>query len=74
MVVENTVKLLGAACSANLQSGIQCEVCERLYHYSCGSVKTQAFERKNWNCEKFRLEKAGILKSNFKTRNDKLVN
>ena len=45
--VENTVQLLCTGCSRNLKSGIQYEVCGRWYHYSCGSVKTQAAEREN---------------------------
>ena len=40
---------------------MQCELCGRCYHYSCGSVKTQAAERGNWNCEKCRTEKVRML-------------
>jgi len=44
-------------------AGIQCELCFQWYHYSCGSVKTQAAEREreNWNCEKCRTEKVRML-------------
>jgi hypothetical protein len=45
--VENTVRLLCAGCGRDLKSGIQCELCGRWYHYSCGSVKVQAAEREN---------------------------
>jgi len=45
--VENTVRLLCTGCGRNLNSGIQCELCGRWYHYSCGSVKAQAAEREN---------------------------
>jgi len=43
--VDNTVRLLCTGCGRNLKSGIQCELCGRWYHYSCGSVKAQAAER-----------------------------
>jgi len=43
--VENTVQLLCNGCGRNLKSGIQCELCGRCYHYSCGSVKAEAAER-----------------------------
>ena len=43
--VENTVRLLCTGCGRNLNSGIQYELCEQWYHYSCGRVKTQAAER-----------------------------
>ena len=33
--VENTVRLTCTGCNRNLKSGIQCELCGRLYHYSC---------------------------------------
>ena len=48
-------------CGRNLKSGIQCELCGRGYLYSCGSVKTQAAESENWNCEKCRTEKVRML-------------
>ena len=44
---ENTVKLLCTGRGRILKSGIQCELCGRWYHYSCGSVKSQAAEREN---------------------------
>jgi len=59
--VETTVRLLCSGCGRNLKSGIQCELCGRWYHYSCGSVKAQAAERENWNCNKCRTEKVKIL-------------
>ena len=59
--VENTVRLLCTGCGGNLKSGIQCELCGRWYHYSCGSVKAQTAERKNWNCDKCRTEKVRVL-------------
>jgi len=59
--VENTVRLLCTGCGRNLKSGIQCELCGRWYHYSCGSVKAQAAERENWNCDNCRTEKVKIL-------------
>ena len=46
----NTVRLLCTVCSRNLKSGIR-ELCGRWYHYSCESVKAQAAERENWNCD-----------------------
>ena len=58
---ENIVRLLCTGCGRNLKSGIQCELCGRWYHYSCGSVKVQAAERKNWNCDKCRTEKVRML-------------
>src|SRR5215469_29921 len=58
---ENTVRLLCTGCGKNLKSGIQCELCGEWYHYSCGSVKAQAAERVNWNCEKCRTEKWRLL-------------
>jgi hypothetical protein len=58
---ENTVRLFCTWCSRNLKSGIQCEVCGRWYHYSCGNVKGQAPERENWNCDKCRNEKVRML-------------
>jgi len=50
--VENTARLLCTLCGRNLNSGMQCELCGRLYHYSCGSIKAQVSERENWNCDK----------------------
>jgi hypothetical protein len=32
--MENTVRVLCTGCGINLKSGIQCELCERWYHYS----------------------------------------
>jgi hypothetical protein len=43
--VKNAVQLLYTVCSRNLTSGIQCELRGCWYHYTCGSVKTQAAER-----------------------------
>ena len=60
--VENTVQFLCTGCGRNLKSGIQCELWERWYHYSCGSVKGQAAERGNWNCENCRTENVRMLK------------
>jgi len=59
--VENTVRLSCTGCGRNLKSGIQCELCGRWYYYSCGSVKAQVAERKNWNCDKCRTEKVKML-------------
>ena len=59
--VENTVRLLCTGCGGNLKSGIQCELCGRWYHYSCGSVKAQASEIEKWNCDKCRTEKVKML-------------
>lgn len=64
--VENTVRLLCTGCSRILKSGIQCELCGRWYHYSCGSVKAQAAERENWNCDKCRSEKVKMLQEELK--------
>ena len=61
--VENTVRLLCTGCGRNLNSGIQCELCGRWYHYSCGSAKIQAAEREKWNREKVKMKKR-----NCKTR------
>ena len=52
--------LLCTGCGRNLKSAIQCEVCGQWY-YSCGSVKAQAAERENWNCDKCRTEKVRML-------------
>jgi len=43
--VKNTARLLCTLCGRNLNSGMQCELCGRLYHYSCGSIKAQVSER-----------------------------
>jgi len=59
--VENTVRLLCTGCGRNLKSGIQCELCGRWHHYSCGSMKAQVAERENWNCDKCRTEKVKML-------------
>ena len=59
--VENTVRLLCSGCGRNLKSGIQCELCGRWYHYSCGSVKAQAAQGQNWNCDKCSTEKVRML-------------
>ena len=59
---ENTVRLFCVGCGRNLKSGIQCELCGRWYQCSCGSVKIQAAERENWNCEKCRTETARMLR------------
>ena len=54
---ENTVRLLCTGCGGNLN----CELCGRWYHYRCGSVKVQAAEIGNWNCDKCRTEKLRML-------------
>ena len=59
--VEKTLRLLCDGCCRNLKSGIQYELCERRYHYSCGSVKTEVAERENLNFEKYRTEKVRML-------------
>src|SRR5215510_15165624 len=59
--MENTVRILCAGCERNLKSGIQCELCARWYHYSCGNVKAQTAERENWCCDKCRAEKVRVL-------------
>jgi len=38
------------------KSGIQCELCGRWYHYSCGCVKAQGAEREKWNCKSVGLK------------------
>jgi len=40
--VKNTMRLLCNGCCRNLKLGIQCELRERWYHYSCGSMTAQA--------------------------------
>jgi len=55
------VRLLCTACGRSLKSGIECELCKRWHHYSCGSVTAQAAERENWNCDKYRTEKVNML-------------
>jgi len=62
---ENTVQFLCTRCSRNLNSGIHCELCERWYHYSCGSVKALAAEREKWNCDKCRTEKVRMLQEDL---------
>jgi hypothetical protein len=37
--VENTVRLSCTGCGMNLKSGIQCKLCGRCYHYSCGECE-----------------------------------
>jgi len=64
-VVEVEVQFLCTGCSRNLKSQIQCEVCGRWYHYSCGSVKAQAAERENWNCDKCRAENVRMLQEDL---------
>ena len=59
--VENTVRLLCTRCGRTLKWGIQCELCGRWYHYSCGSVKAQATEKENLNYYKYRNEKVRML-------------
>jgi hypothetical protein len=59
--MENTVRILCSGCGRNLKSGIQCELCMRWYHYSCGNVKAQMAERENWCCDKCRTEKVRVL-------------
>jgi len=63
--VENTVRLLCTGCGRNLKSGIQCELCGRWYYYSYGSVKAQAAERENWNCDKCGTEKVRMLQEDL---------
>ena len=63
--VEKTVQLLCIGCGRNLNSGIQCELCGHWYHYSCGSLKTQAAEREKWNCDKCRAEKVRMLQEDL---------
>jgi hypothetical protein len=43
--VEKSLRLLCAGCGRNGRSELQYELCERWYHCTCGSVKTQAVER-----------------------------
>jgi hypothetical protein len=62
---ENTVRLSCAGCGRNLKSGIQCELRGRWYHHSCGSVKAQAAERENRNCDKRKTEKVRMLQEDL---------
>ena len=55
------MRLLCTGCRRNLKSGMHCELCGRWYRYSCGSVKTEAAQRENWNCDKCRTEKVRML-------------
>jgi hypothetical protein len=59
--VENTVRLLCTGCGRNLKSGIKSEPFGLWYHYNYRSVKTQAAERVNWNCDKCRIKKVRML-------------
>ena len=74
MEMENTVQLLCTECGRNLKSGIQCELCGRWYHYSCGRVKAQVAESEKWNCDECRTEKVRMLQEDCKTRCDRLMN
>ena len=62
---ENTGRILCTGCGRNLKPGIQCELCGLWYHHSCGSVKAQAAERGNWNCDKCRTDKLRILQQDL---------
>ena len=62
---ENNVRLLCTGSRKNLKSGIQCKLCGRWYHYSCGSVKAQAAEREKWKCDKCRTEKLRMLQEDL---------
>jgi len=62
---ENTVRILYTVCGRNLKSGIQCELCGRWYHYNCGSVRAQAAERENCNCDKCRTEEVRMLQGDM---------
>jgi len=62
---ENNVRLLRTECSRNPNQGIQCELCERWCHYSCGRVNAQAVERGNWNCDKCRTENVRMLQEDL---------
>jgi hypothetical protein len=46
------IELVCTGCSRNLKSGIQCELCGRWYHYSCGNIKAHMAERVKWSCDK----------------------
>jgi hypothetical protein len=59
--VKNIVRILCTGCAGNQNSGIQCEMCGRWYHYSCGNVKAQTVERENWSSKKCRMEKVRVL-------------
>lgn len=63
--VKNTVRLLCNGCCRNLKLGIQCELRERWYHYSCVSMTAQAAERENWNCDTCRTEKVRMLQEDL---------
>ena len=44
-----------------LSHNMYCNQFVKYMYYSCGSVKAQAAERENWNCDKCRTEKLGML-------------
>ncbi|PNF31036.1 hypothetical protein B7P43_G17867 [Cryptotermes secundus] len=58
---EMDMQVVCIGCGRNLKSGIQCELCGRWYHYSCGNVKASVPEREKWSCDKCRIETIRVL-------------
>jgi hypothetical protein len=63
--VENTGQLLCTGCGRYLNSGTQCDLRGLRYRYSCGSVKAQAAERENWDCDECRTGKVRMLQDDL---------
>jgi hypothetical protein len=57
MEVESIIQLVCTGCSRNLRSGIQCELCGRWFHYSCGNVNAQMAGREKWSCERCKADR-----------------
>jgi hypothetical protein len=70
----DTIQLTCTGCSRNLKSGIQCELCGRWYHYSCGNVKAHMDERVKWSCDSVRLKGFEDYRRICKPRCDRLMN
>jgi hypothetical protein len=61
----DTIQLECTGCCRNLKSAIQCELCGRWYHYSCGNIKAHMAERVKWSCDKCKTERFRRLHENL---------
>lgn len=55
--MDTTASDICTGCGRHLKSGIQCEMCGKWYHNTCGNGRVQLAAKENWCCGKCMKEK-----------------
>ena len=64
--MDTTARDVCTGCGRHLKTGIQCEMCGKIYHYNCGNGKVQRAVKVNWCCEECMREKVVVLQEQLK--------